>query len=288
MISINIHSKDYIWANSFMDYVKQADTGKYKVEIHDVNSECIKLKKLENAVHIIDDSVSISDDVNCIKLSENKVSNDDISTVCKYETADVLLNRIKKISDVKIASYHTKHYVFASTTNTFSTWIQCTNYAKELANKQKSVLLISFSHFDIEDCQKVNGDNFAKFVYYASVSDKRLRLYIDTLVQKNVFGYNVIPKPYIFDVAEWSENCTKNAMDSFDFSDDYDVVIWHMDGIYTSSFIPIYSKCDKLFWTTIYDDLRKDLSLKLLSDKCNRDFVSSSKCFYENNNMMWS
>ncbi len=345
MISIVVHSDDYIWANAFKNYVAGTDNVEYEVIIQDLET---KFDNLQNVVHLIDtqnleagdveksyevcgDDVSREEDGIysasriceadaslvkhemqsssmaygdrsvpsikemqlsgiCIQLTENRIGNDDVLSICKYEPADELLGRLSKIAGSSLSSSKTTQYVFASGINTSSSWVRCKNYAKELSERKNKVLVISFSHFDVANCSKIAGDNFAKFAYYASVSDKRLAVHMRNLLVKSPSGYCVIPKPYLFDISQWSEFCTRSVINGVGYSDDFDVIIWHFDGIYAESFIPLYKICEKLFWTTIYHDLREDLSLKLLSDKCDRDFANTAKCFYEQHDerAVWS
>ncbi len=283
MIHIYIISKDLIWANAFRDYVNNIFSEDYMVYIGDDCGDVNISYDIKNTIYIVDGNSEVSDlisdsnnlkdaiycnEKNVLFIMDNKVVNDNIYSIYKYVPANMIISRIKMIMGKISSSKKVRQFVFASSITTDLTWKKCNKMAKKLTGEGYKILMISFASFDKNSIDK---DTFSKFVYYSSIGSEKLTMHMEELICTNSVGVNMISKPYLFDISQWNKICSVNALNAFDNRDDFDVIIWHMDGIFTQGFIPIYQRCDKFFWTSVFNDYMEDKPLKILSDICQRN-----------------
>lgn len=290
VITVYIETRDYEWFDLVSKYTK--NNHDLELVLHRYDEKEYLLDKLLNEeleidmqeklkevdLYIIESSLNermekveqsrVLAGVPILFLTDDPESDASKNLLFKYLTADQLVRKIMSTIQGGVTDERTEHIIIASGYETKLSKELSSEYVVSLSEENKKTLIISLSRND--SLKFWNSENvpdpYGRFIYYASESEEKVRLNLESLIFKHREGYNWIPKPYPFDASQWTEDISRNVLEALDKQADYDIVIWHIGSVFSLKFGELFKRARQIIWMSEYPISEIDTAFSMFGD----------------------
>ncbi len=306
-IIVGIITSDRAWFDRVNGYILKHHNSELELEIistfmsgeENTLNELIRMNKLDMVIvdeGCIERKLSLN---TCLHITMTDKIGLDVSgqkndepVIFKYMTANQFAEKLIRFSKGNIRklasneSGHVKHIIVAGSYESQMSEILTGALASSEEIKNLRPLLISLSGLDQK--QSWNSENmkdpFGSFIYYASSSSDKLSKHLETLVFRCSNGIVRIPKPYPFDVSQWTKNIESNVLEALNNQTEFGVVIWNLGSCFSLNFGSLLNRCDSLLWSSVSCKIEGDLSFKVFSDMSGCRLDLKTKLFSQSAN----